>query len=341
MNLHQIFYRFKKKLMLNSKIKNYRWGSINNCIHFILSLIVSSMVLASVSAYSEIYRWKDENGKTHFSDKVVESVEQKNIKLKINKSKWKRYIVEVDDVDSILTDTERLRIEIDVNAVYQFYDEKLYFDFYKTVPVKIRLYEKQENYQSYLSDRGYKNNKGTRGVYLPKSNEIVLYLNKKDRWRTFWTIKHEASHAIVDSLTAHTPAWFNEGLAENMESLGLREDIFFLYPHTENKRSINRAKKSGNRLRVDDFLSLNSRDYYASMKNGDSRYQAYSGELVRMLLTDERGKNIIRRMLHIYKSGSRSYSSHIIEEHYFGGLTALQIHWDAWVIRDSSKKILL
>ena len=327
--------------MLNFKTKNNRYESIHNCIHFVLSLIFSFMMVVSLSAHSEIYSWKDEHGKTHFGDKIIEGVEQKNIDIKIKKSTWKRYIIEVDDVDSILTAKERQRIEIDVNAVYQFYDEELYFDFYKTVPVKIRLYEKQESYQRYLTGRGYKNTKGTRGIYFPQSNEIVLYLNKKERWRTFWTIKHETSHAIVDSLTEYTPAWLNEGLAENMESLGLQESVFFLYPHTENKRSINRAKKSGHRLNVDDFLSLSSRDYYASMKNGHSRYQAYAGELVRMLLTDERGQNIVRRMLHAYKRGSRVYSAHIIEEHYFGGLTALQIHWDAWAIRDSSKKILL
>lgn len=300
------------------------------------------MALATMPAYSEIYSWKDENGKTHFGDKVIEGIEQSSIDLKLKKSTWERYIIEVNDVDSVLTDKERYRIETDVNAVYQFYDEKLYFDFYKTVPVKIRLYEKQKSYQSYLSSKGSNNAKGTRGVYFPSTNEIVLYLNNVDRWRTFWTIKHETSHAIANSLASYIPAWLNEGLAENMESLGLKEDVFFLYPHAENRRSINRAKKSGDRLNVKDFLSLSSRDYYKGMKNGHNRYQAYAGELIRMLLSETQGQNIIRRMIHAYKRGSKTYSSHMIEEHYFGGLTALQIHWDAWASRqNSSEKIRL
>lgn len=329
--------------MLNFKTKDDRYESINSNsrIHFVLSLIVYFILFFSFCAHSEIYSWKDKDGKIHFGDKVIADVEQKSVDLKLKKSKWKRYSIEVNDVDNILTDNERQRIDIDVNTVYQFYDEKLYLDFYKTVPVKIRLYEKQEGYQRYLSGRGYKNTKGTRGMYFPQSNEIVLYLNKKERWRTFWTIKHETSHAVVDSLTEYTPAWFNEGLAENMESLGYRDGDFFLYPHAENKRSINRARESGHRLNVDNFLAMSSQDYYTSMKSGYSRYQAYAGELVRMLLTDERGQNILRRILHTYKRGSRAYSDQIIEEHYFGGLTALQIHWDDWVIRDSSKKILL
>lgn len=323
-------------------LKSYLACYFRQYCRFSTSLIsIFFLMIISLPSHAEILSWKDKNGRVHFGDKIIKGVKQENVKLNIQKSQWKRFIIEVNDIDNILTAKERQRIETDVNTVYQFFDKKLYFDFYKTVPVKIRLFEKQRSYHNYLSEQGSTNGNNSRGMYFPSTNEIVLYLNQKDRWRTFWTIKHEVSHAIIDSLTPYTPAWLNEGLAENMESLGLREGVFFLYSHNENKRSASRSEKTDSRLKVKRLLSLSNRDYYEGMRNGYNIYQAHSGELIRMLLSKEVGQRIIRRMIHTYKRGSRTYSSHLIDKHYVGGLTILQVNWNAWISRTNSKKILL
>lgn len=298
-------------------------------------------MILSLPAYGEIYSWKDAKGITHFGDKVVRGVEQNKVELKVQESKWEKYVIDIIDVDNILTGKERHRIEREVNAVYQFFDRKLYFDIYKTIPIKIRLYEKQESYDRYLSDKASGNRKGSRGIYLPKTNEIVLTLNQKERWRTFWTIKHETTHVIIKSLTPFVPAWFNEGLAENMESLGVKDNNLILHPHSENKRSARKESKAGNNLNVEKLTSLTSRNYYENMEHGQNTYQAYAGELVRMLLSTEPGKSIIHRMIHTYKRGSRMNSSYIIDKHYYGGLAKMQNNWNSWVSRANSNQIKL
>tara|TARA_R110002072_G_C7894154_1_gene529043 strand:- start:469 stop:1476 length:1008 start_codon:yes stop_codon:yes gene_type:complete len=304
---------------------------------FFVVLIFCLLLCFSFPVFSEIYSWKDEYGNTHFGDKVLEGTEQKKVDLKVQESEWEKYLIKVNDVDNILTDKELLQIRRDVGAVYQFFDEKLYFDIYKTIPISIRLYKTQESYNNYLESMGSKNKKGSRGIYLTRNNEVVVFINKKYRLRTFWTIKHEIAHAIVASLIPFVPAWLNEGLAENMESLEVMEGIFILHPHNENYRSASRRYRHGEILNLTEFLSVKSADYYKNMKDGQNSYQAYAGELVRMLLSSETGKSLMRRLIHTYKRGSRAYSSYLVDDLYVGGTALLQQKWDEWLIRPSEK----
>ncbi len=307
----------------------------------ILKRIPIFILLLSPQTNSEIYSWKDENGKTHFSDKARKGRKSEQINLQIQESSWEKYIIEIIDIDNVLTKEETTQIQIDVNNIYQFFDKKLHFDIYKTVPVKIRLYKKKEDYLTYLSKKTNSNHKNSRGVYFRKTNEIILYLNPEERWRTLWTIKHETSHAIVDTLTPFVPAWLNEGLAENMECLSIDNNNFRLTPHNENHRNAQASNNKGKTLNVKMFLSLSSNDYYESMRQGKSPNQTYAGELTRMLLSTRTGKNFVSRLIHIYERGSRKYSSHLVKKHYIGGLSVLQNNWNTWIDRTNSQNINL
>lgn len=305
---------------------------------WILLCMIYFLIYPTLS-YSDIYKWVDEHGKVHFSDKANESNQNEKVTLKVQKSQWKKYDIRIKDVNNILNEKERNRVKRDVNAVYQFFDNKLYFDFYKTVPVSIRLFENISDYHSYLVSKGIGNRQNTRGIYLPKDNEIVVPLNQKQRWRTFWTIKHETSHAIIDSATPFVPGWFNEGLAENMESLGIKNGKLILFPHTENWQLVNRAKKAGKKLEVKSFLSTSTMNFYQNLQKGHFQNQQFAGELVRMLLATRAGRGALRGMIHDYKQGSRTYSSHILEKRYVGGLSTLQLNWNKWIARESSEQI--
>jgi len=300
-----------------------------------------SFIGLSFPVNSEIYMWKDENGKTHFGDKKIEDANQQTVDIKFQESEWKKYVIEINDVDNVLTDQEKDRIQNDVDTVYQFFDKKLYFDIYKTVPVKIRLYGKEEGYLRYLSDEYKTNGKHSRGVYFPSKNEIVTFINVKERWRTFWTIKHESSHAIVDTLTPFLPAWLDEGLAENMEALGLKSNSFILQMHSENHHDANQAYLSGWNFDIETFLSTSSDTFYAQLEQGGSPNQANTGELVRMFLSTNPGRGFIIHLIHVYERGSLLYSSYVADEHYIGGLKVMQDDWSRWVARPVSKDIEL
>lgn len=306
-----------------------------------LKVLLFSLLIFSFSVNAQIYRWVDESGKVHYSDKKPEGAKQEEVHLKKHDSQWQQYVIEVNDVDNILTAEEKKRIEDDVNDVYRFFDEVLYFDIYKTVPVKIRLYETQNSYIRHLKSKGSTNIFNSRGVYYPASNEIILYLNPEERWRTFWTIKHETSHAIVDTLTPFVPRWLNEGIAENMEALGVSEKSFFLHPHHENFNSINKAYKNGTRFDIAEFLSLPSKDYDRHATSAGRFRQSFVGELVRMLLSSKSGKVFLNRLIHSYERGDRTFSTYLVDKHYLGGMIVMQNNWTRWVNRPGSTKLEL
>ncbi len=109
-------------------------------------LIALSWAFITTSVQAEIYRWVDENGKVHFGDKKSKKYDQTTIKPDIHKSTWKRFDISVNLVNVELSQDEIERIQHDVNNIYQFYDQVMFFDFFKTVPVKIHIENNKENY---------------------------------------------------------------------------------------------------------------------------------------------------------------------------------------------------
>lgn len=78
------------------------------------------MIPAS-SGYAEIYKWVDEDGKIHFSDRKDHSVEQEVVNVKPGASTWSRFDIDVKAVDLELSDEENQQIVDGVNNVYEFF----------------------------------------------------------------------------------------------------------------------------------------------------------------------------------------------------------------------------
>lgn len=303
---------------------------------FVLGVFIA-LFMPVPQAVATIYSWQDEYGNTHFGDRKVSGVNQIKVELDIKPSVWKPFEIEIEDVGSVLTASERLRISDDVNSVYRFFDHKLYFHLYKTVPVKIRLYKDFESYLEYVNTITSIGS-GTRGIYVRKSNEIIVYLQRL-RERTFWTIKHETSHAIVDSLMPFLPAWLDEGIAENMETITGDSGALLLHPHNENYQLMKQHHLTNDFLDVADFMAMNSNVWRERNMDTDAVMQVQSGELVRLLLSSSTGLGFVTRLVHHYKRGDRTYSAYLADEHYIGGLDTLRSKWNAWKKRQNNKSI--
>lgn len=289
---------------------------------------------------AQIYTWTDGSGKVHFSDKKRNDIEQQTVEVKSHKTDWKEFHIDIIDTNGVLSDKDQQMIQRDVKDVYRFFDSKLHFDIYKTVPVKIRIFGQQGDYSAYLADTyNYIDNK-TRGTYFSRSNEIVVRMNTKERWRTFWTIKHETSHAIVDTLTPYLPRWLNEGLAENMESIGYSNENFFLYPHLENRRDILTANRKGKLVSIKELLTVKNAGW-SKQQAEHTTSQVQAGELVRMLLSTSPGQSFLVRLVHNYERGDRTFSYYFAEKNYLGGTQVLENDFNRWVKNRDKNKLPL
>ena len=302
-----------------------------------LSLLLA-VLLHPVVVIAEIYSWRDENGTIHFTDRKIEGVGQSTITLDIKKPDWEKFRINITDIGAGITANERKRIEEDVKTIYRFFDNKLYFDIYKTIPVNVTVFGQRAKYERYIKPKTSSRN--TRGMYFPQNNEIVVYI-QKNREGTFRTIKHETSHAIIDTLTPFVPAWLNEGIAENMEILSTHEALFYLDPHVENYNSLIRYGQEGKLLNISEFISMKSPDWRNRNRASNYVLQVQAGEFVRLLMSSSSGQSFLTRLIHSYKRGDRRLASNVAKDHYIGGLFALENNWESWRRRRDDNRVRL
>ncbi len=300
-------------------------------------LIVLSLVVITSSVQAEIYRWVDENGKIHFGDKKSKKYDQTTIKPDIHKSTWKRFDISVNLVNVELSQDEIERIQHDVNNIYQFYDQVMFFDFFKTIPVKIHIENNKENYYQHLRQVLGREPSPSRGMYIRKGHQIVVYI-REDRNGTFETIKHEASHAIIDSIAPGTPVWLNEGLAEQMETLVVDDQALVIHRHLANHQQVNRQQSL---LSLRQLLDLQNSEWRNHSANSNFILQAQSGELVYFLLSSNTGRSFISRVLHEYKRGNRKRSLYLVNENYVGDIMGMEINWQRWLTSGGIESISL
>lgn len=289
--------------------------------------------------HAEIYRWVDANGNVQFGDKRYSQQSQtKNstlLQLVTQKTEWRPFEFEVNHKGVELSAAELKAIYDGTNTVYQFYNQIMHFDMYATVPVKIYILPTRAAYIDFIAQ--YSNGDATQssGMYLTKTNSIAVFM-RKSRSATFATIRHEVSHAIIDTATPFTPAWLNEGLAEQMETIRIDGDVITVDRHAYNNE---RVKWYADNLRVNKVLDLKSSEWRHQNNEGKFIYQAFSGELIYFLLSSINGRSFVTQILHEYKRGSRLRSKHLIDQYYFGGVTGMESAWNEWFFSPGAKQI--
>lgn len=308
-------------------------------------LLFLSLLISSLFVQADIYKWVDENGKVHFGDKPrqQQADNAEKVILNIAPGDWQPLNIQVlyqGSLGQSLTEEHRLdqqRIEREVNWVYRFYDEVLYFDFYKKVPVKIHVLKDMNEYTQYVQKISGQRPDNSLGVYIGKLHEIAVYIHD-DKYggkeSTYRTIKHEASHAILDSLAQIIPSWLNEGVAEQMEYLGYENNRFSIPKHQQNYHSL--LARRSQMMAVDEFIEIQSKDWRKAQKQGVPT-QTMAGQLVYLSLSKSYGRSFITRLLQDYKRGENRRSYYLLNEHYIGGASAFKLHWQQWLNIDMAQ----
>lgn len=292
----------------------------------------SVVLLAGFSAQgsAKIYKWVDEDGQVHFSDRQDHRVEQEEVRVKPSASNWSRFEIDIRAVDVVLSAEERQQIVDGVNNVYEFFDRVLSFDMHRTVPVNILILRDSQAYQDYLVSRDRGMAVASYGLYIPSEHQIVVYV-QKDRARTFETIKHEVSHAVLDAIVPYAPAWLNEGLAEQMETIERDNSGLYFRRHHENRWVVDKAREHGHLADIDRFLQLSSQKWRHSDLSGRSSLRAQSGQFVYFLLSKPTRRNFVVRLMHNFNRGDRTLSYYLVDENYIGGVTMLGLDWRRWL----------
>ncbi|WP_430462341.1 DUF4124 domain-containing protein [Thalassolituus sp. LLYu03] len=282
-------------------------------------------------ASAAVYKWTDAQGQVHFSDKPAAGAE--TLSLKSSASGWQPLAIQVIQQGSLKNQAASLdeaRVSADVNNVYRFYKNVIYFDFYRQVPVKIHLLANRSEYLQFVRSVMGKDASQTLGIYIPSLHEIAVYLHE-DQYggidSTYATIRHEASHAILDSLAERLPAWLHEGMSEQMETLTSEQGQLVISAHEGNRRQLQKTSGASDILA---FMEIPSDQWQRDNFRAGSN-QAVAGQVVFKLLSTTYGRSLVTRLLQDYKRGVNKRSFYLLDEHYVGGPDALSIHWQQWL----------
>ena len=292
-------------------------------------LVLSLFLIVANPGYAEIYKWVDEDGKVHFSDRQDHRVEQEVVNVKPRSSQWSRFDIRIETVDVELSQEENQQIVDGVNNVYEFFDRVMSFDMYRTVPVNILIFKDWAEYRNYL----VRNNRGmataSYGLYMPSEHQIAVYI-QENRSLTFRTIKHEVSHAVVHSIVPYAPAWLNEGLAEQMEMIERDESGLYFERHPENRWVVSQARKQDRLSDISDFLKLPSDKWRHSDMSGSS-LRAQAGQFVYFLLSKPTRRSFVVRLMHNFNRGDRTLAYYLVDDNYIGGVSMLGLDWARWL----------
>jgi len=302
---------------------------------------VFALLLASANpTLAEIYKWVDEKGKVHFTDRKNYAVEQEVVNVKPSASDWSRFDIQIKTVGVELSESEHQQIEDGVNNVYEFFDRVMFFDMYKTVPVNILILKDAAQYQQYLAGLGKGFMVASYGVYFHANQQIIVYV-QEDRARTFETIKHEVSHSVLSSIVPYAPAWLHEGLAEQMEMLERDRTGLYFERHAENSWLVGRAREDGHLTDIDQFLKLPSQKFRHSDLSGRSYVRAQASQFISFLLAKPTRRNFLVRLMHNFNRGDRTLSYYLVDDNYVGGVRVLASDWRTWLYSQGEEVVRL
>jgi len=240
-----------------------------------------------------IYRWRDENGKLHFSDQKPE--QERELSVQHYEQSLSYFNLSLFDEHSPITAMRRDRISADVKQIYNLLNKNLGFKNIRAVDLNIRLFDQQEDFQNHKQNVAPKLNTNT-GFYSYKRNEAAVYVWPERDNFTHSVIRHESTHVIMAGLLGITPIWFTEGIAEYFERLhlsGQQKRIALAKDHLATLRPL---AQQNILLDWQQFWTKSPQAFY---DNPEQNY-AQAWAFIHFLLSSDEGRELFKNMLNYF-----------------------------------------
>ena len=272
----------------------------------------------------KIYKWVDENGRTHFGEKPslskqtsnneVEDLSkqyaslQQEVKLTIEYPNWAG--------DSFIESEIKKQGKM-VHKVLSHYVPKVY---QRQINLKIILFKDVKEFDAHRDAQ--KANAQWGAYYSSVSNSIYLprYPNIE---QTMAIARHEMTHAMLAGMIGPVPVWLNEGLAEYMESFSWQMNTAIAQPRVDQYRRLQNAS-------MKNLAATEHQDFYGS--NQSTNY-LQAGATLYFLLDHQAGRQWLKRSFAFYgQNPCRKVSGHqLFSRSYPGGIEGANDNFQSWL----------
>jgi hypothetical protein len=268
----------------------------------------------------KIYKWVDENGRTHFGEKPSSAHKeraedlskqyealQQAVKLSIEYPNWAG--------DSLIESEIKKQGKM-VHKVLSHYVPKSHL---RQVNLKIILFKDVAEFEAHRDEQ--KGNAQWGAYYSSASNSIYLprYPNIE---QTMAIARHEMTHAMLAGMLGPVPVWINEGLAEYMESFSWRLNIAVAEPRVS---EYGRLRGSN----MEQLANTEHQDFYGSQQKTNYLQAAAS---IYFLLDHQSGREWLKSSFVFYaQNPCRKADVDQLFASYPGGVANANRNFNAWL----------
>ena len=282
------------------------------------------MLFFSASLHAEIYRWTDENGRVHFTDKKRANSESDNLTTHYK----------VKDPFSISITGKQYKIPLKTKGVIRssvlkmaaILSNKLGVEYKDNAHINVIIFGDERSYIEY----GGK--KKSSGFYSSKKNEAVIKQTRSVN-TTLKTVIHETSHLLLSYNYGHVPRWLDEGLAEYFEGMQLSFSSVEIPPNLRWHKNLKQQLLSDNLYSLREYVSLSPRNWIAYDNANNNLGYAYGWSIISFLMSSDKGQHTLKQLFVGLKNSARKkdYSFNVIDRFYPGGFVNFEAQWKVWL----------
>jgi hypothetical protein len=283
-----------------------------------------------------IYKWVDESGQTHYSDKPSPGTEPEivgTLQRWGNEDYSARFRFIGFKPNPLFQDT--LGAELD--TVFRFFENQLKIADLPPLHINLVVISGKKNFARYRNNVSRKLTT-TSGFYNFARNEAVVRWTNRDS--SLPVVRHEIAHLLIGNGFGDTPLWFNEGFAEIFEQLRVDQNALTATLDEAVLKKLARRADRGNLPSVEWLVASTREDW--KKNGGQSFFYGYSWALVHYLLSIELGKDAILAYLR-YQAENRCENDldpvSFLSKSYQGGLTRLDEDFRRWLTSGSAEPL--
>lgn len=269
----------------------------------------------------KIFKWVDENGRTHFGEKPNLENEsaaqdlsqqyqalQQAVQLSIEYPNWAG--------DSLIESEIKKQGKL-VHKVLSHYVPKIY---QRQINLKIILFKDVTDFEA---QREKQQANVQWGAYYSSANNSIYLPRYPTNEQTMAIARHEMTHAMLAGMLGPVPVWINEGLAEYMESFRWQMNVVIAQPRVDQYGRLQGAS-------MKQLANTEHKDFYGA--DSQMNYlQAVAS--IYFLLDHQAGREWLKRSFAFYGQNPcrKASAEQLFSQNYPGGIDSASRNFNAWL----------
>ncbi|OED50891.1 hypothetical protein ACH42_00550 [Endozoicomonas sp. (ex Bugula neritina AB1)] len=275
-----------------------------------------------------VFKWVDEQGKTHYSDKAPVNHQAENLTQRYSE-KNQYFTISVQNQGAFLPAYMKDHLSTDTRQIFNILSHQLKLSDLRQVDLKVHVFDHKGVFKRFQQQIALGLGDNIAGFYSSGLNLVAVMRQQNDE-ATFATARHEAAHVIIAGLLGNIPTWFTEGLAEYFEQMTISGQLKTIAPNQGWLNLLQSQQRSKRLMSLNQYFQYDRQTW--RNQNQDTMY-AMAWSLTYYLMSSEHGQNLLNRFMRelSFDRCQTINSREFFARNYRGGLQKLNKDWQRWL----------